>query len=182
MPGARRPNARAGMSRRRRVRRPRRYEELKNGTYDARPVNLKMGPVDEKVRAGAERAFSPPTPLSVGVCLRVCVCVRACACVCASGNVYLCLCRHRLPVCGVFGGGRCGLRRHLCRLPVVCPRATEGGLAGPLAQNKERWLRDEDFVKIFGMTKEEFAAKPAFQRPMLKKKRGLGPGQFLEGK
>ena len=70
------------------------YEELKTGTYDARPVNLKMGPVDEK--------------------------------------------------------------------------------------NKEQWLRDEDFQQIFGMSKDDFAKQPAFKKPMLKKKRGLGPFQFNE--
>eukprot|EP01047_Picozoa_sp_COSAG01_P099783 COSAG01_NODE_29741_length_630_cov_2.608286_1_plen_130_part_00 len=119
--------------------------------------------------------------VSVVVCLSVCLHARARTSVCASGYVYVCLCLHKLPLCGVFGVVACDAI-YVAR-PSCVARAAEGGLAGPVsAQNKERWLRDEDFVKIFGMTKEEFAAKPAFQRPMLKKKRGLGPGQFLEGK
>ena len=70
------------------------YEELKNGTYDARPVHLIRGEVDEK--------------------------------------------------------------------------------------NKELWLRDQEFVEVFGMDKEAFAKQPAFKKPMLKKKKGLGPYQFNE--
>ena len=34
--------------------------------------------------------------------------------------------------------------------------------------------------QVFGMSKEAFAKQPAFKKPMLKKKLGLGPYQFNE--
>lgn len=47
-------------------------------------------------------------------------------------------------------------------------------------KNKELLLTDAEFQTAFGMTKEAFAKKPAFQKPLLKKKLGLGPYQFNE--
>ena len=41
-------------------------------------------------------------------------------------------------------------------------------------------LTDEDFEKVMGMTKEAFGKQPAFKKPMLLKKQGLGPFQFNE--
>ena len=40
-------------------------------------------------------------------------------------------------------------------------------------KNKEEWLRDEEFVQVFGKTREEWAKVPPFKKPMIKKKLGL---------
>lgn len=47
-------------------------------------------------------------------------------------------------------------------------------------KNKELLLSDAEFETVFGMSKEAFAKKPAFQKPLTKKKLGLGPYQFNE--
>jgi hypothetical protein len=37
----------------------------------------------------------------------------------------------------------------------------------------EKYLSDEDFFKVFGCTKEEFARKPAWKQMEMKKAAGL---------
>ena len=41
-------------------------------------------------------------------------------------------------------------------------------------------LCPHDIAQVLGMTKEAFEKVPAFKKPMLKKKAGLGPYQFNE--
>ena len=42
-------------------------------------------------------------------------------------------------------------------------------------KNKEEWLRDEEFERVFGKSREEWAKVPPFKKPIIKKKLGLQP-------
>jgi hypothetical protein len=42
-------------------------------------------------------------------------------------------------------------------------------------KNKEDWLNDEVFSKVFGKSREEWAKVPPFKKPIIKKKLGLQP-------